>query len=106
MQVGKGFVRHLVVLRLGVFGVPLPWVDDDGWLCWSGSRTDADLEPSPSAARAARIRDLHRPHRPLGQSAPRHPAPEPITSRANIIDLNVRRRDRHGGILHEYEHAA
>ena len=32
--------------------------------------------------------------------------PEPIAGSANIIDLNVRRRDRLGGILHEYEHAA
>ena len=50
--------------------------------------------------------NLHRPHRSLGQSAPLHPAPDPITGSANIVDLNVRRRDRLGGILHEYEHAA
>ena len=50
--------------------------------------------------------NLHRPHRSLDQSAPLHPAPEPITGSADIIDLNVRRRDRLGGILHEYEHAA
>jgi len=50
--------------------------------------------------------NLHRPHRSLGQSAPLQPAPEPITGSAGIVDLNVRRRDRLGGILHEYEHAA
>jgi len=50
--------------------------------------------------------NLHRPHRSLDQSAPLHPAPEPITSCANIVDLNVRRRDPLGGILHEYDHAA
>lgn len=37
MQVGRVLVRHLVVVRLGVFGAPLPWVGEDGWLCWSGS---------------------------------------------------------------------
>jgi putative transposase len=50
--------------------------------------------------------NLHRPHRSLNQSAPLRPAPEPITGRADIVDLNVRRRDRLGGILHEYERAA
>ena len=48
----------------------------------------------------------HRPHRPLDQAAPLQPAPEPITDGADIVDLNVRRRDRLGGILHEYEHVA
>jgi transposase InsO family protein len=45
----------------------------------------------------------HRPHRALGQAAPLHPLPE------NVIDLEtlrVRRRDRAGGILHEYQHVA
>jgi transposase InsO family protein len=48
----------------------------------------------------------HRPHRTLHQSAPLRPIPEPITEKARIIQLDVRRRDRLGGILHEYEHAA
>ncbi|GAA2021130.1 hypothetical protein GCM10009839_17510 [Catenulispora yoronensis] len=50
--------------------------------------------------------NLHRPHRSLGQSAPLEPAPEPITSSAEIVELNMRRRDRLGSILHEYERAA
>jgi transposase InsO family protein len=50
--------------------------------------------------------NLHRPHRALEQEASLRPAPEPITASADIVDLNVRRRDRLGGILHEYEHAA
>ncbi|MEY9895679.1 putative transposase [Catenulispora sp. MAP12-49] len=50
--------------------------------------------------------NLHRPHRSLEQGAPLQPVPEPITGSADIVDLNVRRRDRLGGILHEYEHAA
>jgi hypothetical protein len=48
----------------------------------------------------------HRPHQSLDQSAPLHPMPEPITRSADVVDLNVRRRDRLGGILHEYEHAS
>ena len=48
----------------------------------------------------------HRPHRTLGQGAPLYAKPEPITDLAQTIDLNVRRRDRLGGILHEYEHVA
>jgi transposase InsO family protein len=48
----------------------------------------------------------HRPHRTLRQAAPLRPTPEPITAQARIIHLDVRRRDRLGGILHEYEHAA
>ena len=48
----------------------------------------------------------HRPHRTLRQAAPLRPLPEPITEQAQIIHLDVRRRDRLGGTLHEYEHAA
>ena len=45
----------------------------------------------------------HRPHRSLGQAAPLRPLPE------NVIDLDafrVSRRDRAGGLLHEYRHVA
>ena len=48
----------------------------------------------------------HRPHRTLHQAAPLRPAPETITEQARIIHLDIRRRDRLSGILHEYEHAA
>ena len=48
----------------------------------------------------------HRPHRTLRQATPLRPIPEPITDGARIIHLDVRRRDRLGGALHEYEHAA
>jgi putative transposase len=47
--------------------------------------------------------DDHRPHRALGQAAPLRPLPE------NVIDLDafrVSRRDRAGGLLHEYRHVA
>ncbi|PZH09047.1 integrase, partial [Streptomyces sp. NTH33] len=48
----------------------------------------------------------HRPHRTLGQAAPLRPLPEPITEPGQIAHLKIRRRDRLGGILHEYQHAA
>jgi transposase InsO family protein len=48
----------------------------------------------------------HRPHRTLTQGAPLHVTPEPLRDIAQIIDLHLRRRDRLGGILHEYDHAA
>jgi putative transposase len=48
----------------------------------------------------------HRPHRTLGAAAPLRPFPEPITSPEQIAHLNVRRRNRLGGILYEYRRAA
>jgi len=48
----------------------------------------------------------HRPHRGLSNARPLHPLPEPITDPATITHLHIHRRDRLGGILHEYEHAA
>jgi transposase InsO family protein len=48
----------------------------------------------------------HRAHQALAQAAPLHPVPHPITDPAKIVNLNVRRRDRLGGVLHEYSHAA
>jgi transposase len=48
----------------------------------------------------------HRPHRTLHAAAPLRPLPQPITEPDRIERLDVRRRDRLGGILHEYQHAA
>lgn len=47
----------------------------------------------------------HRQHRTL-RRAPHRPAPEPLTEPGRLDQLDVRRRDRLGGILHEYQHAA
>jgi transposase InsO family protein len=44
----------------------------------------------------------HRPHRGLGQAAPLRPLPQPTTS----ATTGVRRRDRLGGLLHEYQQVA
>jgi len=48
----------------------------------------------------------HRPHRALHAAAPLRPLPQPITEPHRLDHLDVRRRDRLGGILHEYQHAA
>ena len=48
----------------------------------------------------------HRPHQGLAHARPLHPLPTPLTEPDEIARLRIRRRDRLGGILHEYEHAA
>jgi putative transposase len=48
----------------------------------------------------------HRPHRALQSAAPLRPLPQPITAPERLDRLDIRRRDRLGGILHEYRHAA
>ena len=48
----------------------------------------------------------HRTHRSLHAAAPLRALPNPITEPGQIIRLDIRRRDRLGGTLHEYQHAA
>lgn len=48
----------------------------------------------------------HRLHRTLRAAAPLRPLPDPVADPERIAQLHVRRRDRLGGILHEYRHAA
>jgi transposase InsO family protein len=48
----------------------------------------------------------HRTHRALHAAAPQRPLPQPITAPDRLDRLDIRRRDRLGGILHEYQHAA
>ncbi|GAB3853188.1 hypothetical protein GCM10027610_082720 [Dactylosporangium cerinum] len=48
----------------------------------------------------------HRTRRALHAAAPLRPLPQPITAPDRLDHLDIRRRDRLGGILHEYEHAA
>ncbi len=50
--------------------------------------------------------NTHRSHRGIANARPLQPLPEPITDLATITHLDIRRRDRIGGLLHEYEHAA
>ncbi|MFJ9448277.1 integrase core domain-containing protein [Kitasatospora sp. NPDC101235] len=48
----------------------------------------------------------HRPHQGIANARPLHPLPQPITDPGQIARLDIRRRDRLGGLLHEYQHAA
>jgi hypothetical protein len=72
-------------------------------------RTLIDLEPAASAARPARVRAApQHPPTPPGnfERRPFHPLPEPIGDPDTITRLDIRRRNRLGGVLHEYERAA
>jgi putative transposase len=48
----------------------------------------------------------HRPHRDIANARPRAPLPGPTTVPAALTRLRIRRHDRLGGILHEYENTA
>ncbi|MGX4694981.1 integrase core domain-containing protein [Streptomyces sp. JNUCC 63] len=48
----------------------------------------------------------HRPHQGIANARPLYPLPTPITDPDEIARLDIRRRDRLGGTLHEYHHAA
>ncbi|MDL4821115.1 integrase core domain-containing protein [Actinomadura opuntiae] len=48
----------------------------------------------------------HRPHQGIANARPLKPLPSAITEPNQIAHLNIRRRQRLGGILNEYEHAA
>ncbi|RZU76880.1 integrase-like protein [Micromonospora kangleipakensis] len=48
----------------------------------------------------------HRPHQGIGNARPLHPLPAPVADPDKITRLDIRRRDRLGGVLHESEHAA
>jgi transposase InsO family protein len=53
-----------------------------------------------------RFYNLHRPHQGIANVRPLKPLPKPITDPDQLARLNIHRRDRLGGVLHEYEHAA
>ncbi|MFI9275974.1 integrase core domain-containing protein [Kitasatospora sp. NPDC052896] len=48
----------------------------------------------------------HRTHRSLQSAAPLRALPAPITEPERITRLDIRRRDRLGCVIHEYQHAA
>jgi transposase InsO family protein len=48
----------------------------------------------------------HRPHQGIANARPLRPRPTPTTDPDQIARLHVRQRDRLGGIIHEYQHAA
>ncbi|MFD7408426.1 integrase core domain-containing protein [Streptomyces sp. NPDC059866] len=48
----------------------------------------------------------HRPHQGIANARPLRPLPMPVTDPEQITHLEIRRRQRLGGVLHEYQHAA
>jgi transposase InsO family protein len=48
----------------------------------------------------------HRPHHGIANARPLAPLPTPIIDPDRLTRLDIRRRDRLGGVLHEYEHDA
>ena len=48
----------------------------------------------------------HRPHQGIADARPLQPLPVPLAAPDQIASLDIRRRDRLGGVLHEYRHAA
>jgi putative transposase len=53
-----------------------------------------------------RFYNEHRPHQGLANARPLHPLPQPITGPQQIEHLDIRRRERLDGLLHEYRHAS
>ncbi|TDD37374.1 integrase [Saccharopolyspora elongata] len=48
----------------------------------------------------------HRPHQGIANARPLCPLPTPTVDPEQLVRLDIRKHDRLGGILHEYEHAA
>jgi putative transposase len=48
----------------------------------------------------------HRAHQGIANARPLQPLPSPITDQTEITGLDIYRRQRLGGILNEYHHAA
>jgi hypothetical protein len=80
-----------------------------------GSNTDPELRPRHLSnllhelthnVRLSCRNNEHRPHQGIANARPLVPLPEPITDPDHLTRLNIRRRDRLGGMLREYEHAA
>jgi hypothetical protein len=70
--------------------------------CRRDAGPDLDLEPAPPDDRPARVRGLlqHAPATPpLNQAAPLRPPPDGVT---DLDHFRFRRRDRAGGVIHEY----
>ncbi|MEV6618319.1 integrase core domain-containing protein [Streptomyces sp. NPDC051051] len=95
-------------------GIRMPWMNSimerwiqtcrrdplDHTLSWNQCRLLDALRTFES------LHNRHRPHRALSQAAPLRSLPKPITEPGQTTRLKLRRRDRLGGTLHEYHHAA
>lgn len=50
--------------------------------------------------------NTHRPHQGIANARPLQPLPQPTTDHTAVTRLDIRRRQRPGGILNEYHYAA
>lgn len=50
--------------------------------------------------------NTHRPHQGIANARPLHALPPPVPELTDATPPDIRRLDRLGGILHEYQHAA
>ena len=70
------------------------------------------LSSPPACGTTSQIRtglsfyNAHRPHQGIANARPLHALPSPIPEPGAATRVHVHRRDRLGGILHEYRHAA
>ncbi|WP_433270865.1 integrase core domain-containing protein [Actinosynnema sp. CS-041913] len=53
-----------------------------------------------------RFYNTHRPPQGIDNARPLQQLPQPVTDQATLTHLDIRRRQRLGGILNEYHHAA
>ncbi|GAA1312228.1 hypothetical protein GCM10009634_80110 [Saccharothrix xinjiangensis] len=53
-----------------------------------------------------RFYNTYRPHQGIANARPLQPLPQPATGQAAVTRLDIRRRQRLGGTLNEYHHAA
>jgi hypothetical protein len=82
---------------------------------WIQSRRHELLDRTPTFNQAHLLHALreyerhynrHRPPRNITNARPLQPLPEPLTDTATPTRQRIRRHDRHGGLLHEYNQAA
>ncbi len=71
-----------------------------GWLIWNQRHLLHALREFES------FYNEHRPHQGISNVRPLRSLPAPITNPGELTHLRIHRRDRLGGVLHEYEHAA
>jgi putative transposase len=70
------------------------------------SDRDKDVEILPHALREFEdFSNGHRPHRTLRSAAPLGLLPDSIAEPTRLDHLSLRRKDRLGGVLREYQHA-
>jgi hypothetical protein len=62
----------------------------------------ARYQADPLSGPVLRFYNTHRPHQGIANACPLRAHPSPITDPGAAIELHVHRRDRPGGILHEY----